>query len=85
MKAATQVVKTEMAELTGRPVETVFAAERREDGWHMTLEVVELERIPASTSVMGSYDVIADRDGHVLEYARTHRYYHNRADETDSP
>jgi Gas vesicle synthesis protein GvpO len=81
MKAAIESAKAEMAELTGRWVDAVTAVERQDEGWQLTLELVELERIPASTSVIGSYNVLADRDGHVVEYARTHRYYNNRADD----
>jgi Gas vesicle synthesis protein GvpO len=81
MKPAIESVKAEMAELTGRRVDAVTGVERGDEGWQLTIEIVELERIPASTSVIGSYNVVADQDGHVVEYARTHRYYNNRADD----
>jgi hypothetical protein len=45
------------------------------------MEVVELERIPASTNVIGTYDVVVDRSGELLEFTRTHRYHRNRADD----
>ena len=54
--------------------------ERRDDGWHVSLELVELARTPSSTDVLASYDVVLDSDGDLLEYARTRRYYRSRAD-----
>ena len=72
---------SQVAELVGRAPESVSGFERREDGCTSALEVVELERIPHSTDVIASYDVAVDDDGRVLEYARTRRYYRNRAEE----
>jgi hypothetical protein len=72
---------SQVAELIGRRPESVSGFERRDDGLHLAVEVVELERIPNSTDVIASYDVAVDDDGRVLEYARTRRYYRNRAEE----
>jgi hypothetical protein len=67
--------------LTGRRVEAVSAACRQEEGWRLTVEAVELERLPASTSLLASYEVLVDPDGDICEYRRTRRYYRNRVDE----
>ena len=75
----------ELEQLTGRPVDSVTSARRDGDGWVLDLEVVELERIPASTSVLGSYRVNVGPDGHVDGYERTYRYYRNQATEADMP
>lgn len=72
-------VTAQLQELTGRPAGGVTAARRDEDGhWRLSVEVVELERVPASTSILGTYDVVADERGHLLEYARTGRYHRNQ-------
>ena len=76
--------RAQMQELTGRPAEAVTAVERVQDGWHLSIEVVELERIPASTSILGGYDVWVDQDGELLEYSRTGRYHRNQAGEVES-
>jgi hypothetical protein len=55
--------------------------ERDDDGWKVTVQVVELERIPNSTDVLGSYEVIVDDDGEVTGYWRTHRFYRSQASE----
>ena len=40
----------------------------------MTLEVVELERIPNTTDVLGTYEVEVDRQGDLTGIRRTRRY-----------
>lgn len=70
--------------LTGRRVESVSSVRRSDAGWALSLEVVELERVPSSTSILGSYDATVDRDGSVIEYERTRRYYRNQASEVDA-
>ncbi len=75
--------RRELELLTGQPVDSMSGVRRRDDGWALTFEVVELERIPASTSVLGSYEVVVDREGSILEYERSRRYYRNQASEND--
>ncbi|MGH9298849.1 MAG: gas vesicle protein GvpO [Acidimicrobiales bacterium] len=73
--------QAEFEQLVGRKVETVSSASKHEDGWRVSFEVVELTRIPDSTSLLGSYDVVVDGDGNVVGYDRVRRYHRNRADE----
>jgi hypothetical protein len=67
--------------LTGRDVEGVLGVRRGDDGWTVTLEVVEMRRIPDSTDVLASYDVELDKDGELREYRRTRRYYRSQVEE----
>ncbi len=73
-----------LQQLTGRPVDSVTSVRRDGDGWVLEVELVELQRVPASTSVLGSYRVTVDSDGEVVEYERTHRYYRNQATEAEA-
>jgi hypothetical protein len=68
-------------QLTGRRVDAVSSVQRDGDGWQVAVEAVELERIPASTSLLGSYTVRLDAEGEITEYHRSGRYYRNRPDE----
>ena len=70
--------------LTGFPVDSVTSVRRDGEGWVVEVQLVELQRIPASTSVLGSYRVTLDADGELVEYERTHRYYRNQATEAES-
>jgi hypothetical protein len=82
-REAVEEARTQLAELMGRPVESVSGMEREEDGggWMITVQVVELSRIPTSTDVLGSYAVRVDANGEVVGYERTRRYRRNQADE----
>lgn len=73
----------EFESLTGRTVESVSSVRRNEGGWTLALEVVELERVPASTSILGTYEAFVDEDGSVMEYERIRRYHRNQASEVD--
>jgi hypothetical protein len=75
--------RAQLQELTGRPSEGVTSMERDEEGWRLSVEVVELERIPASTSILGAYDVRVDGDGNLVEYTRIARYHRNQAGESE--
>jgi gas vesicle protein GvpO len=63
-----------LAELTGRPPENVLGLRRDDDGWKVTLEVVELHRVPHATDVLGCYVVTVDDDGELVSYERQQRY-----------
>jgi Gas vesicle synthesis protein GvpO len=73
--------RAQLSDLTGRPTEAVASVARDEDGWVLSIEVVELHRVPDSTSILGCYEVRVDREGNLLEYGRTSRYHRNQAGE----
>ncbi|OLZ69573.1 MULTISPECIES: gas vesicle protein [Streptomyces] len=64
----------QLAQLLGRPPDSVSSLKPSQDGWVAQVEVVELERIPDTTSVMASYKVVLDEDGELISYERTRRY-----------
>jgi gas vesicle protein GvpO len=69
----------QLSMLTNRPVEGVSRLEPGDDGWIFQVELVELDRIPDSTSVLASYETHTDEEGNVLSYKRTRRYTRNQA------
>lgn len=81
-KDAVEAVRDAFPSLLGRPIEAVLGVEREEDqGWRVTVQVVELERIPRSTDVLGAYLVTLDDDGELTGYRRRRRYNRSAADE----
>ncbi|MDN3293917.1 gas vesicle protein [Streptomyces ficellus] len=70
----------QLAELTGREAESVSSFERTEDGWSVTVEVLELARVPDTMSLLASYDVALDPNGELTGYRRVRRYERGRAD-----
>ena len=73
--------KDQVEEVIGRPVEAVLGLQREEDGWIVTVEIVELRRVPQTTDVLGSYAVLLDENGELREYQRTGRYNRSQVGE----
>lgn len=67
--------------LIGHPTEGVSAVRREDDGWCVVVDVLEVPRIPDTTSLLASYEVQLDRAGELLEYRRVRRYRRGAADE----
>ncbi|MFE7393381.1 gas vesicle protein [Streptomyces sp. NPDC057582] len=70
----------QLQELLGRAPESVSAVKPTEDGWQADVEVLELERVPTTTSVMATYRVTLDEEGELVAYERTHRYTRGQMD-----
>jgi hypothetical protein len=70
----------QLAELTGMEAESVSSFEQTEEGWALEVEVLELERVPDTMSLMASYQVELDPDGQLTGYRRVRRYERGRAD-----
>jgi hypothetical protein len=76
--------REQLAELIGRRPEGILGVERDDGddgGWRVTLEVLELERVPNSTDLLGCYVAKVDDDGDLLEYQRLRRYQRGQPDE----
>lgn len=77
--------KEQIAEVTGLQPETVSRLTRNEDGWHVSVDMIELKRIPEATDVLATYEVILDDQGNLLRYQRTQRYYRAQVAEAKTP
>jgi gas vesicle protein GvpO len=65
---------TTIEELTGYEPEAVTALEWDGDQWQVTVDVLELARVPNTTDVLGSYVVQLDEQGTLRGYRRAGRY-----------
>ncbi|MEV5133341.1 gas vesicle protein [[Kitasatospora] papulosa] len=61
--------------------EGVSAVRRKDDGWCVVVDVLEVPRIPDTTSLLASYEVQVDERGELMEYSRVRRYRRGSADE----
>jgi hypothetical protein len=61
-------------ELSGNQPEQVSGLRSTDDGWSVLVEVVEVERVPDTTSVLSTYRVDVDSDGRLTGYERIRRY-----------
>ncbi|MGW4490744.1 gas vesicle protein GvpO [Streptomyces sp. NPDC004376] len=77
---AMRTAAEQLRELLGRSPESVSALKPTEDGWEADVEVLELERVPETTSVMATYRVTLDQEGDLVAYERTRRYTRGQID-----
>jgi hypothetical protein len=70
----------QLGELLGTAPESVSALRPTQDGWTADVEVVELERVPDTMTVMATYRVILDLQGQLLGYERVQRYARGQLD-----
>ncbi|MER5396032.1 gas vesicle protein [Streptomyces sp. NPDC002599] len=71
---------TQLGSLLGRAPESVSAIRPTDDGWEADVEVLELERVPETTSVMATYRVTLDKKGDLVAYERKRRYTRGQID-----
>jgi Gas vesicle synthesis protein GvpO len=70
-----QQARQQLSAITELEPETVTSIEQYEDAtWRVTVELLELERIPQSDDVIGTYEVDLDETGQLLSYRRIGRY-----------
>jgi hypothetical protein len=70
----------QFAGLTQQEPVATTGVRRTEDGWSVLVDVVELERVPSTTSVMATYRVDVDTSGDLLGYERLRRFNRGSVD-----
>jgi hypothetical protein len=68
-------------ELTGYEPEAVTGLEWDGEFWRVTVDALEMARVPSTTDVLGSYIVQLDEQGALHGYKRTGRFVRGHADE----
>jgi hypothetical protein len=67
--------------LSGFHAERISGARPGDDGdWSLLVDVVELTRVPDTTSVVATYRVDADRSGRLRSYERLRRFTRGAVD-----
>jgi Gas vesicle synthesis protein GvpO len=67
--------------LTGKEPEAITGFSATDGGWSITVDLLELERVPSTTSVIGSYETQIDKDGNLTEFRLAKRYVRGEAGE----
>jgi hypothetical protein len=77
-----EVARQQVATVTGHRVEGITGFQRdREAGWTVTVEVLELERVPSTMDLLAAYDVKLSDDGDVTGFSRRRRYHRAAVDD----
>jgi hypothetical protein len=75
-----QEARRELVEITGLQPEAVTSLEQYDDGnWKVTVELLELSRIPSTDDVLGTYEALVGPSGELLGYRRVRRYARSRS------
>ncbi|HEY2128314.1 MAG TPA: gas vesicle protein GvpO [Streptosporangiaceae bacterium] len=84
--AAAEAGLRQIAALTGKSPEGVTGVEPTEDGWLVSVEILDDRRVPSSGDILALYEAELDPDGSLLAYRRARRYSRNQAtDEREAP
>jgi hypothetical protein len=73
--------RSHVAGLLGKDADSVSGISRGNGSWTVTVEVVEVHRVPESTDVLSSYEVVLDDDGDLLSLERRGRYRRSQVEE----
>jgi Gas vesicle synthesis protein GvpO len=76
-----QAALTTVEELTGYVPEAVTGLEWDGEFWQVTVDALELTRVPSTTDVLGSYVVQLDEGGTLRGMRRARRFQRGQANE----
>jgi hypothetical protein len=77
-----KTAREQVAGVTGHHVETISGFHRDgEDGWEVTLEVLEMRRVPSTMDLLATYAVSLSDDGDVRGFERRRRYHRAAIDD----
>ncbi|MEU6733562.1 gas vesicle protein [Streptomyces physcomitrii] len=80
LPAAMRRAAAQLTELLQRESGEVSAVKATDEGWSAQVEVVEIEKVPDTMTVMASYRVELDGQGELLAYERVKRYARGQID-----
>ncbi len=70
MKELADKASQQLAEVTGFAPVAVVGSYRDPEGWHITVDMMEMARLPESTDVLGTYMVTLDENGDILKFEK---------------
>ncbi len=82
MAAIIDKARAELKNLTGLEISSTVAAEKEEEGWMVTIEVIEKHSIPDGMDILAMYETRLDGEGNMIEFKRVNM--RKRIDTEDS-
>jgi hypothetical protein len=70
-----------VSELTGMEAENVTGLTRDGDGWIVTVEVLEVPRVPSTMDVLGTYEITLSDGGGIVGFRRLRRHHRAATEE----
>lgn len=82
--ALVQQARQQVTELTGMPAEAVTGLRRDDGGWTVTVEALELARVPSTMDVVGTYEITLSDEGRLLGLRHVGRHRRSATDQGGS-
>lgn len=70
--------KEQLQSILPMDVANVIATSKKDDGWHVMIELIERRAVPDTLDLLGTYDVLIDDTGNMVSYDR--KRLHRRMD-----
>ena len=70
LREALDNATTQLQNILRLDLSRIIEASRTEDGWHVTIELIERKAVPDTLDLLGSYEVELDRYGDITGYER---------------
>jgi len=67
---AVDQAKKQLSELIEREPSSVTAVSKDEEGWHVSVEILERKAIPEHMDLLARYDVLLDEEGSIVKFDR---------------
>ena len=62
--------RAQLAEVVNLKISNIIGAQKKEDGWHVAVELIERQSVPDTQDILGVYEVLLDDQGRMLSYER---------------
>ncbi len=62
--------KEQLAEVTGFNPVAAVGGFKDEEGWHISVDVLEMARLPEATDIVGTYVVTLDPEGNMVKFEK---------------
>ena len=70
MMTLAERAREQLAEVTGFNPVAAVGGFKDEEGWHISVDVLEMARLPESTDIIGTYVVTLDPEGNMVKFEK---------------
>ena len=70
LKDLIEQVRKELSRLIGLKVSSTVGAVKDEEGWHISVEMLEKESVPDQMDILSLYEALTDEEGNLLGFTR---------------
>jgi len=70
MMSLAERAKEQLAEVTGFNPVAAVGGFKDDEGWHLSVDMLEMARLPESTDIIGTYVVILDPEGNMIKFEK---------------